>query len=310
MMFPQELLTAGFWVEFNPEQVQITSVDIYDGSTFSGPWDTGFTNIMPDADGPGTFFVTCGQFSCVVPDTDDIILGRIQLQSTSPNETTLTIRTIPGFDTVVQCPDGVLDQEIIPYILTFHPTGGVVPGCDDGIACTVDSSEADDQCSNIPDDTRCDDGLFCNGTETCDLLSGCQPGSAPCDPPDECDEETDECINTDDPKPPEGDLSLSFRLIPQAHLRSHWIPLPIFMFVVSDDEETRFDEMTTVAFAGEDIVNSPVTLVLSAKLVYVFSLIRAAGLGPGGIAEIDLTVVTAEGEGTEILHLITLPFLQ
>ena len=30
---PQELLTAGFWVEFNPEQVQIISVDVYDGST-------------------------------------------------------------------------------------------------------------------------------------------------------------------------------------------------------------------------------------------------------------------------------------
>ena len=140
-------------------------------------------------------------------------------------------------------------------------------------------------------------------------MSGCQPGIAPCDPPDECDEETDECINTDDPKPPEGDLSLSFRLIPQAHLRSHWIPLPIFMFVVSDDEETIFDETTTVAFADEDIVTSPVTLVLSAKLLYVFSLIRAAGLGPGGITEIDATVVTAEGEGKEILHLITLPFL-
>ena len=65
---PQELLTAGFWVEFNPEQVQITSVDVYDGSTSPGPWDPGFTNIIPDADGPGTFFVTCGHFSCAVPE--------------------------------------------------------------------------------------------------------------------------------------------------------------------------------------------------------------------------------------------------
>ena len=102
--------------------------------------------------------------------------------------------------------------------------------------------------------------------------------------------------------------ALSFRLIPQAHLRSHWIPLPLFMFIVSEDEETRFDETTTVAFAGEDIVTSPVTLVLSEKLVYVFSLIRAAGLGSGGIAEVAATVVTAEGEETEILHIITLPF--
>ena len=89
-----------------------------------------------------------------------------------------------------------MTQKWCPISITLHPTGGVTTDCDDGIACTIDSSGPDDQCSNIPDDALCDDGLFCNGTETCDLLSGCQRGSDPCDTPDECDEETDECINS------------------------------------------------------------------------------------------------------------------
>ena len=302
---PEPLITAGFWVESDTSQMRIISADIY-----SEPWDAGMSQTVKDPKDPGTFMVRVGNLSTVLPDSEDnIIIAKVQLQCISSDDTVITLTPIPGFDTVVGDSAGVYDLDIMPHTITIHPTGGVNTNCDDGIACTVDSSGPDDQCSNIPDDALCDDGLFCNGTETCDLLSGCQPGSAPCDQPDECDEETDECINTGDPKPPEGDLGLSFRLIPQAHLRSHWIPLPIFMFIVSEDEETRFDEMTTVAFAGEDSVTSPVIMVLSEKLVYVFSLIRAAGLGPGGIAEIGVTVVTAEGEGTEILHLITLPFL-
>jgi hypothetical protein len=299
---PRELLTAGFWIEFNPEQISIASIEVYDGSTFSGPWDPGFTNIIPDADGPGTFFVACGQFSCVDPDTNDIILGKIQFQYTSQNDSTLTIQTIPGFDTIVQCPEGVLDQEIISHKLTLHQAGGDITGCDDGIACTIDSSGPDDQCSNIPDDTLCDDGLFCNGTETCDPLSGCQMGSNPCGTQEECDEETDKCISLDE-------LPLSFRLIPKTHFRSHWFPLPLFMFIRSKDEETKFDDSkTTLHFADEDIFTPPVTMVLSENLIYVFSLIRPAGFGSKDIIEVETTVTTDEGSGTGFLHIITLPF--
>lgn len=56
-----------------------------------------------------------------------------------------------------------------------------------------------DPCSNNP----CDDGLFCNGTETCTVEEGeavCADGDAvACDAGDVCDEDTDECITPDDP---------------------------------------------------------------------------------------------------------------
>jgi len=45
-------------------------------------------------------------------------------------------------------------------------------------------------------DSECDDGLFCNGEETCDLISGgvCQSGSDPCAGMG-CDEANDTCVS-------------------------------------------------------------------------------------------------------------------
>jgi hypothetical protein len=81
---------------------------------------------------------------------------------------------------------------------------GSPPTCDDGIACTMDSCDASlDECVNSPSNAVCDDGLFCNGVETCDAATGCQPGAPPCMgsvPVDgatvflECDEATDTCV--------------------------------------------------------------------------------------------------------------------
>ncbi|MGB2986143.1 MAG: right-handed parallel beta-helix repeat-containing protein, partial [Phycisphaerae bacterium] len=41
-----------------------------------------------------------------------------------------------------------------------------------------------------------DDGLFCNGAETCDPFAGCQAGSNPCQPGEVCNEATDACVET------------------------------------------------------------------------------------------------------------------
>jgi hypothetical protein len=83
-----------------------------------------------------------------------------------------------------------------------------VPNCDDGIACTVDAcDEAADACTHTPNNAVCDDGLFCNGAETCDADAGCvSPKDAggnavdcsdgiPCTT-DACNENTDSCTHT------------------------------------------------------------------------------------------------------------------
>ncbi len=73
--------------------------------------------------------------------------------------------------------------------------------CDDGISCTADSCGADGVCRNGVIPTACDDGVFCNGVERCDLeAGGCRPAEMreTCNDDDvctidRCDEESDTC---------------------------------------------------------------------------------------------------------------------
>jgi formylglycine-generating enzyme required for sulfatase activity len=75
--------------------------------------------------------------------------------------------------------------------------------CSDDVDCTVDMCDAG-ECKHVPNNLACDDGLYCNGLETCSLDSGCQNGDAPvlddgvlCTV-DGCDEENDSVTHTAD----------------------------------------------------------------------------------------------------------------
>ncbi|MBI5506977.1 MAG: hypothetical protein HY899_19490 [Deltaproteobacteria bacterium] len=69
--------------------------------------------------------------------------------------------------------------------------------CLDGVGCTLDvCDEGVDTCSNTPQDSACDDALFCNGAETCDPQADCQSGSAPCTDGNSCT--VDNCLEADD----------------------------------------------------------------------------------------------------------------
>ena len=78
-----------------------------------------------------------------------------------------------------------------------HPVencvAGDAPEINDGIGCTIDScSEVTGAVQHTVNDGACDDGLFCNGAETCDVVADCQPGEAP-DLDDGVDCTTDTC---------------------------------------------------------------------------------------------------------------------
>lgn len=90
-----------------------------------------------------------------------------------------------------------------------QPADGCLPGpalvLDDGFDCTADScDEENDVIAHVPDDLLCDDGLWCNGAELCNVDHGCQNGAAPVDDDEigctveECDEEGDVIIHTPD----------------------------------------------------------------------------------------------------------------
>jgi endonuclease I len=93
-----------------------------------------------------------------------------------------------------ECDDGIFCNGAETCV-----TGTCQPGtaidCSDGVACTDDScNETTDSCDNVANDANCDDGLFCNGTETCDPVLDCQAGTDPC-PGQLCDEVADACVD-------------------------------------------------------------------------------------------------------------------
>jgi hypothetical protein len=105
----------------------------------------------------------------------------------------------------LNCDDGIFcnGAETCDPVKGCQP--GTPPDCNDGIDCTIDfCNEETDKCENNPDDDFCDDGIFCNGAETCDPAKGCIPGTPPdCNDGidctiDFCNEETDKCENNPD----------------------------------------------------------------------------------------------------------------
>ncbi|MFN2427352.1 MAG: hypothetical protein ABR587_13000, partial [Candidatus Binatia bacterium] len=80
---------------------------------------------------------------------------------------------------------------------------GIPANCSDGITCTIDICiEETDTCQHTVSNPLCSDGLFCNGTETCDPQFDCRPGSIPdCNDgvsctQDSCSDIAKRCINT------------------------------------------------------------------------------------------------------------------
>ena len=131
--------------------------------------------------------------------------------------------TPPTADDGVACTDEICDEDLDMVVSTPNDancddgvfcngaeTCDAVNDCqppvplviDDGVACTDDSCDEDlDMVVNAPNNGLCDDGLFCNGAETCDTVNDCQPGAAPviddgvaCTD-DSCDEAADMVVN-------------------------------------------------------------------------------------------------------------------
>jgi hypothetical protein len=78
------------------------------------------------------------------------------------------------------CDDGAWCNGAEICDVTTGCKAGISPVCTDSIACTTDTcNEATDTCDHTPVNAICDDGLFCNGAETCSATLGCQDGTDP-----------------------------------------------------------------------------------------------------------------------------------
>jgi hypothetical protein len=153
------LITAGFWLEFDVSQVAVVSVTAADDAS-GGPWDSGFTSIVPDAGGPGTYFVAVGQFGTVAVDAV-VPLGDVELCCQGPGVSQIVVRTIPNFDTVVG-DTTVWDPQITPQNNGIIVLAQVVPACSCGVTgpavvegdpfaeVTAQYTAANAACNNLP----------------------------------------------------------------------------------------------------------------------------------------------------------------
>ena len=120
---PEELITAGFMITYDPSQMEILGTDVYDGTVLSGPWDSDMTNKLPNPSGqPGTYMVIVGNLGAISPDSGgDIPIARIKVVCNLSGDASITLRPIEHFDTVVGNSSTVYDSDITPHIVNIYP---------------------------------------------------------------------------------------------------------------------------------------------------------------------------------------------
>ena len=82
--------------------------------------------------------------------------------------------------TLVVCDDEAFCNGVETCDGVVGCVAGEPPPLDDGVDCTLDTCDEDqDAALHTPDDQACSNGFFCDGAEVCHALEGCQPGEPP-----------------------------------------------------------------------------------------------------------------------------------
>jgi hypothetical protein len=157
------LVSGGCWITWDTSQVAIVNVDAIEYP--DGPWDVGATVLIPEAGGPGTYFVSLGLFATVPINQGPIPLCDVESCSEGPGQSQITISTIPSFDTFVGDTtvwDPDIDDGIVNLTIEEDTDG-------DGI------SDGNDNCPTTPNGS--DLGTCTEGTvgETCTSNDDCYP---------------------------------------------------------------------------------------------------------------------------------------
>ncbi|MHC4067028.1 MAG: hypothetical protein ACYSUI_21335, partial [Planctomycetota bacterium] len=110
----------------------------------------------------------------------------------SCNETTDTCDNVPND---AHCDDGVYCTGTETCDAVGDCQAGTPIDCSDGVSCTLDlCDEVNETCLSVPNDGPCENGLFCDGVETCDPVLDCQSSGNPCGPGTWCEEGADQCL--------------------------------------------------------------------------------------------------------------------
>ena len=128
---PEELITAGFWITYDPSLVSIEEVLAYNHADLPGPWSISGTQIIRDIDGPGTYWLLLHNTAGAPQDANgDILLGKIRFRRAGDGEATITISVdeIDDFESIAGLSLGnIYDDAISPNTIILHQGSQIIP---------------------------------------------------------------------------------------------------------------------------------------------------------------------------------------
>ena len=162
---PEDLLTGGCYITYDPALVSLTNILPYDTSN-GGFWDSGLTQSFENF--PGEWLLWLGHLTCVTPDGDgDIIIAKATFECQDDGNTTITISTIPDFDIVTGCGGTIYDGQISPNNVTILQS--FVDTDNDG------TPNHEDNCLITPNGPQLGTCLYGTVGETCTSSQECDP---------------------------------------------------------------------------------------------------------------------------------------
>ena len=143
---------------------------------------------------PGDYRIITSLRATLACDTDEC---NSDYDCSCSDDVTVTMSMPPECQPGEPCDDGLYCTDGDTCGADYCCQSGPARDCNDDVMCTVDTcDEANDVCVHTPDHSRCNDGYYCNGEETCDEVLDCLSGSYPCTNPAKpvCDEGNDRCV--------------------------------------------------------------------------------------------------------------------
>lgn len=155
--------------------------------------------------------------------------------------------------------------------------------CSDGNSCTTDScNESTNHCVNTNNSNSCNDGLYCNGSDTCGGGSCSMHSGNPCGSPGCCDETNNNCaltiVSSD---PPNGAIDAREPFDPDGSNPAGWDSIELTMSGVPGDVSAGDFSISTTGGTAPNIV----------------------GLGINqNVVTLDLDTFIPVGEWTQVTH--------
>jgi hypothetical protein len=204
------LFSVQLYFSYDPDALQVIQSSP-NTTDIGGPFDPDQSGFVMKEPGVYQLLVAHSDFVSVIGNR--ILLGTIELQrieagSTIAIEASDNLGIDPYIDGFITDCESVAQNPFEVSATIYQPCSEDAD-CDDSNLCTEEyCDEATGRCifSVLPDGTSCDNGIFCDGAETC-VDSVCQPGT-PVDCPDDglfcngtesCDEDADQCVSSGNP---------------------------------------------------------------------------------------------------------------